>query len=77
MAIAGFTDSTTVIAALTGEPGKPARAAVMRTCLGRFWWEQDAATVFGETPVAAPFALMSIGEPALPGPGEYYDCVED
>ena len=75
--IAGFTDSTAIAIAVNGEPGRPGRASVARYCLGPLWWERDAKTVFGDVPAAGPFVLLSIGEPALPGPGEYYDCVEN
>ncbi len=78
IAIAGFTDSTAIVAAVSGEEGEPARVAVARYCLGPLWWEQDAQAVFGGRPLAnRPIALLSIGEPKPIPPGGYLDCVEN
>jgi hypothetical protein len=78
VAIAGFTDSTAIVAAVSGAEGKPAQIAVARYCLGPLWYEQDAQAVFGGRPLAnRPIALLSIGEPKPIPPGGYLDCVEN
>ncbi len=78
VAIAGFTDSTAIVAAVSGEEGEPAQIAVARYCLGPLWYEQDAQAVFGGRPLAdRPIALVSLGEPKPIPPGGYLDCVEN
>lgn len=77
LAIAGFTDGTTVVTAMIAEAGKPVRAAAVRSCFHKPWQELDARAVFGSQPLTRPFALVSLGDPALPGPKEYLDCVEE
>lgn len=74
VAIAGFTDSTAIIATVSGPEGEAGTATVMRNCYGGLWFELDAKAVFGGTPMVRPFALTGIGEPALPKPNEYYVC---
>lgn len=77
LAIAGFTDSTTVVAAIVAEAGMPARASAVRSCFQEPWHELDARALFGGQPLTRPFALVSLGDPALPGPKEYLDCVRE
>lgn len=77
LAIAGFTDGTMVVAAMIAEAGKPARTAAVRSCFHEQWQELDTRAVFGGQPLTRPFALVSLGDPALPGPKEYLDCVSE